>query len=152
MMSKQKTAKEMVSYLFFSILTTLVSWVTYTVCMVLLQSMPHTETAVLIANCVSWMIAVSFSFTVNKLIVFRSRERSFKTVLRELGVFVSTRVATGLFEIVFVPFIVWIGWDVPLFGIDGLLSKCLVTPIVIFLNYLCGKFLVFRNKQEEAVS
>ena len=133
-------------------LTTLVSWVTYTGCMVLLGGRLHRETAVLISNCVSWAIAVAFSFTVNKTIVFRSRERSLKTVVRELGVFVSTRIATGLFEIVFVPLIVWIGWDVPLFGIDGLLSKCLVTPIVILLNYLCGKFLVFHKGKEEAAS
>ncbi len=143
-MSKRKTAKEMLHYLFWSIMTTLVSWVTYTVCMMLIGDVSHTETAVLIANIVSWVVAVSFSFTVNKLVVFGSKERSLQTVLRELGVFFSTRVATGCIEIVLVPFIVWIGWDIPLFGIDGLLSKCLITPLVILLNYLCGKFLVFR--------
>ncbi|MBQ9964764.1 MAG: GtrA family protein [Clostridia bacterium] len=148
-MSKRKTAKEMLWYLFFSALTTLVSWVTYTACMVLFQNAMHTETAVLIANGISWAVAVAFSFTVNKCLVFRSCERSAKAVLRELGVFVSTRIATGLFEIVFVPLIVWLGWDVPLFGIDGLLSKCLVTPIVILLNYLCGKFLVFGTKRQK---
>ncbi len=144
-MSKRKTVKEMVHYLFWSIMTTLVSWVTYTVCMVLLGRLPQTETAVLIANIVSWIVAVTFSFTVNKLLVFGSKERRFRTVLRELGVFFSTRLATGLIEILLVPFTVWIGWDVPLFGIDGLLSKCLVTPLVILLNYLCGKFLVFHT-------
>jgi hypothetical protein len=51
--------------------------------------------------------------------------------------------------IVLVPLIVWLGWDVPLFGIDGLLSNVLVTPLVIFLNYLCGKFLVFRKRAKE---
>ena len=139
----------MARYLFFSILTTLVSWATYTVCMMMFRNVPQTETAVLVANIVSWIVAVTFAFVVNKWLVFYSRERSFKTVVKELGMFFSTRVATGLFEIVFVPFIVWIGWDIPLFGIDGLLSKCLVTPIIISLNYVCGKFLVFRTKTEK---
>jgi putative flippase GtrA len=130
-------------------MTTLVSWATYTVCMLLFGKQLQTEMAVLIAKIVSWVVAVSFSFTVNKLIVFGSKGRSLKTMLWELGTFFSTRVATGLVEIVLVPLIVWLGWDVPLFGIDGLLSNVLVTPLVIFLNYLCGKFLVFRKRTKE---
>ena len=52
----------------------------------------------------------------------------------------------GLLEIVLVPVLVWTGLDIPLFGIDGMLCKMIVTPIVILLNYTCGKWLVFRKK------
>ena len=149
MTMKQNTGTQALHYLFWSIMTTAVSWVTYTVCELLQGELLAEEWTTLIANTVSWLVAVTFSFTVNKWLVFKSRGKTVRQVLGELLTFFSTRLAVGLLEIVLVPLIVWAGWDVPLFGVDGLLSKCLVTPIVIALNYLCGRFLVFREKKEE---
>ena len=67
-------------------------------------------------------------------------------VLPEMAKFYSTRLLVGLLEIVLVPVLVWVGLDIPLFGIDGMQCKIIVTPIVILLNYSCGKWLVFRKK------
>ena len=82
-------------------------------------------------------------------LVFKSRACTVRRVARELLAFFSTRLAVGLLEIVLVPLVVLIGWDIPLFGVDGLLSKCLVTPVIIALNYVCGRFVVFRENKEE---
>ena len=135
-------------------MTTAVSWATYTVCMLLLGDRLAGEWSTLISGVVSWIVAVTFSFVVNKWLVFHSESRAWRVLLKEAATFYSTRLLVGTLEIALPPVVVALGWDVPLFGVEGLLSKCLVTPVLILLNFLCGKFLVFRNAQakEEAES
>jgi putative flippase GtrA len=145
-MSKGKHVVQAAHYLFWSLMTTAVSWGTYTLCELLQGEVLSAKWTTLIAGVISWIVAVSFSFTVNKWLVFKSQERTARCVIRELITFFSTRLAVGLLEIVLVPLLVWIGWDVPLFGVDGLLLKCLMTPLMIALNYVCGRFLVFRTE------
>ena len=148
-MTKTDNLKQAAHYLFWSLMTTAVSWITYTACELWQGDGLSAQWTTLIAGAVSWIVAVSFSFTVNKWLVFKSRACTVRRVARELLAFFSTRRAVGLLEIVLVPLVVLIGWDIPLFGVDGLLSKCLVTPVIIALNYVCGRFVVFRENKEE---
>ena len=74
-MSCKRTLRQAGSYLFYSVLTTLVNWLAYSGCMRLLQSIDvsHQTGMVFLANTLSWLAAVTFAFFVNKLRVFRSR-------------------------------------------------------------------------------
>lgn len=150
---KSKT-KEIIMYLIFGVLTTLVSWGTY-----VLFANPL-GLGVFVSNLLSWICAVIFAFFTNKLWVFDSKSFEAKTFLKEAATFVASRGITGVFEIVFVPLISKIGFDnlfYPLFksaGItlkvlytDGIYSKIAVAVIVVILNYVFSKLFVFKRKE-----
>ena len=140
-------AKEGVSYLFWCIMTTAVSWLTYSLFACLFALIIESvEVVVLIANVLSWVCAVTFSFAANKVLVFKSKSWSPKVLLPELLKFYSTRMAVGLIEIILVPVLVSVGLNQTLFGVEGMVSKIIVTPIIILLNYTLGKFFVFKKK------
>jgi uncharacterized membrane protein YfhO/putative flippase GtrA len=135
------THKEVISYLFWGVMTTLVSWISYSIFVTLMQS-------VSIANVLSWICAVLFAFVTNKLWVFQSKEWAFRIMIPEFLKFVTARLATGVMEIVGVPLLVYLGLDQKIAGIEGMAAKVLVSIVVIILNYVLSKLLVFRNKQE----
>ena len=141
--------KEGISYAFWCIMTTLVSWASYTAYAYLFGRIDRlTPTVVaLIANILSWVTAVTFSFVANKIRVFESKSWKPKVVIPEILKFYSTRAAVGFVETGLATLMVLIKLDRPLFGVDGLISKMIVTPIIIIMNYLCGKFFVFRKKK-----
>ena len=64
---------------------------------------------------------------------------------REAGLFLSARIVTGLFEIVLVPLLVVLGMDQKIGGIEGALSKVVVSIAVVILNYICSKLVIFKN-------
>ncbi len=131
--------KEVVSYIFWAMMTTFVSWSSYTL-------YEKTGLSVTVSNILSWITAVTFSFVANKIRVFESKSWKPVIVLPEITKFFSTRLAIGVVEWVAVPLVVYLGVNERLLGTDGLLSKIVVTPMIILLNYLCGKFIVFKKK------
>lgn len=149
-----KKQKEVLLYVLFGILTTVVSWVTYALFV-------HLGFGVTISNILSWVLAVAFAFVTNKLWVFSSPNWRFSVLLREAGTFLSARIITGILEIVCVPLLIATGFDnwmlnlVHGMGIqfaaletEGIFSKMLVTVVVIILNYFFSKFLVFVKKEK----
>lgn len=121
---------QLISYLFWCIMTTAVSWITYSIFVNALEfTNINSLTAISISNVLSWICAVTFSFVANKKLVFRSKSWKLAVVLPELLKFFSTRLAVGLLEIVLVPVAVSLGLNQPLFGVDGMLSKVIVILI-----------------------
>ncbi|HPZ00152.1 MAG TPA: GtrA family protein [Clostridiales bacterium] len=157
--------KEILLYLVFGGLTTLVSWGSYALFERLLNStgINHAETlfsrfdlnaAVTIANLLSWICAVAFAYITNKLWVFESKSWAPKIVWREIITFVTARLATGVLEWVGVPFLVKVGLKQTIFGVEGAWAKILVSVLVVILNYIFSKLIIFRKekknpKQEE---
>ena len=101
--------REVLSYLFFGVLTTVVSLVTFWLPGRLFSAVGypgvlhyilHTEKnfAYVESNVISWICAVAFAFVTNKLFVFASKARDKKTVLRELSSFVGGRLTTLLVD------------------------------------------------------
>jgi putative flippase GtrA len=130
--------KEIISYLFWGVMTTVVSWGTYSLFVTVVQS-------VSVANILSWICAVVFAFITNKLWVFQSKEWALRTIIPELLKFVTARLATGLLEIVGVPLLVYMGLNQKIAGIEGMVAKVSVSVIVMVLNYVLSKLLVFSN-------
>ena len=129
-----KKHEEVISYLFFGGLTTLVNYIVYLPCYNLL----HLSGAV--SNAVAWVAAVAFAYLTNKPFVFRSNDWSAKTVIPELSKFVGCRVGSGLAESVILLIAVdMLGWN-------GNLWKLLTNVLVVILNYIGSKLLVFKNK------
>lgn len=125
---------EVLTYLLFGVLTTAVNYLVYLPCYNLL----HLSAGV--SNIIAWVIAVAFAFVTNKPFVFKSHDWSAKTVLPELAKFVSCRIASGVLEtaILFVTVDIWL-WD-------GNWIKVVTSILVVILNYVGSKLLVFRKK------
>ena len=121
-------------YLVFGILTTAVNYLVYLPCYNLL----HLSSSV--SNVIAWAAAVVFAYVTNKPFVFRSHDWSAKTVIPELTRFVGTRLGSGGLETL----ILFAFVDV--MGMHGNLWKLLTSVLVVILNYLGSKLLVFRRK------
>ena len=125
---------DILAYLIFGVLTTVVNYLVYLPCYNLL-GLPA-----VVSNVIAWVVAVAFAYVTNKPFVFRSHDWSAKTVVPELTKFVGTRVASGGMESA----IIWIAVD--LLGGNGNLWKLVTSVLVVVLNYIGSKLVVFRNK------
>lgn len=140
------TVLEMVRYLFWGVMTTVVSWLSYAVFAwlgALVFGGSETLT-VFFANCLSWVLAVLFAFVTNKRWVFHSRSWKLEIVLPELGKFVAARIITGVMEIAAVPMLVWLGLNQTVLGIQGMVAKAVVSIGVVLLNYVFSKRFIFK--------
>ncbi len=133
--------REIVNYLFFGGLTTLVSWVTYAL------GVGALKMGVTPANVFSWVCAVSFAFVTNKLWVFQSKSWAWPGWLKEAGSFVAGRLFSGAVELGGLPLLMRLGLDQPLFGVEGFAAKVVISIVVIILNYIISKLFVFRKKK-----
>ena len=129
-----KKYESVLSYLFFGVLTTAVNYVIYLPCYNLWGMSAS------LSNVIAWAGAVAFAYLTNKPFVFNSRDWSMKTVLPELAKFVGCRVGSGLMEtaIIFV--------SVDCLAWNGNVMKLLTSVLVVVLNYIASKLLVFTKK------
>lgn len=97
------------------------------------------------ANAVGWCGAVLFAFFTNKYFVFQTGHRGSHTFWREFAEFIGARLLSLGIEVIGVDALVRCGFDRPLLGVTGGAAKILVTIIVILVNYLFSKFLIFRT-------
>lgn len=132
--------EEIILYLFWGVMTTVVSWGSYAI------FARYADFPVLFANAMSWLFATLFAFFTNKFFVFKSRSMRLKLVLRELTLFVSTRLGTGAFELAAVPLLVWIGMDQTVLGVKGALAKIVASFTVVIMNYVFSKKMIFTRK------
>lgn len=124
---------DIVSYLFFGVLTTLVDFLIYFPCFNLLGM------SALSSNALAWVAAVIFAFVTNKPFVFGSHDWSRKTVIPEAMKFIGSRLGSFLVqELILFVTVDWI-------GCNGNVMKLLVSVLVIILNYVASKLLVFRK-------
>ena len=120
-------------YLFFGVLTTVVNYIVYLPCYNLL----HLSAAV--SNAIAWVAAVAFAYLTNKPFVFKSYDWSAKTVVPELTKFVGSRIASGALETV----IIFVTVDLLLW--DGNIMKLVTSVLVVVMNYVASKLLVFKK-------
>ena len=125
--------KEIISYLIFGILTTLVNIVVYTVCNDLLQIQ------YLISNAIAWIFSVLFAYITNRKYVFESKNSS---MMNELVKFIGARLSTGIMDMI----LMWLFVDILCF--NSMMSKIVVNVIVIVLNYVLSKIFVFHKEEE----
>lgn len=128
---------EVLVYLFFGGLTTVVNYLIYLPC----YNWLSVSSAV--SNMIAWGVAVAFAYLTNKPFVFRSHDWSMKTVLPELTKFVACRVGSGVLETAILLVTVdWIHWN-------GNIMKLVTSVLVVVLNYVGSKLLVFRKEKDE---
>lgn len=93
----------------------------------------------LLANAVSVITAILFSYVVNKRYVFKTRARSRLRLLREFGLFVSVRLSAALLNMlglfVMVSFI----------SMNPTWAKILVETIIASTSYLISRKVIFKK-------
>lgn len=124
---------DILSYLFFGGLTTLVNFLVYFPCY---NYLGLSATA---SNVIAWAVAVAFAYLTNKPFVFRSHDWSWKTVGPELAKFVGCRIGSGLLETAA------IFLTVDILGWNGNIMKVILAVVVVILNYVASKLLVFKK-------
>ncbi|MDE5985084.1 MAG: GtrA family protein [Eubacterium sp.] len=151
-----KKYKEIITYIIFGVLTTVVSWGSYTVFVEMLSM------KVFVGNLLSWVCAIVFAYITNKLWVFESKSWKPSVIGKEIVTFVASRGVTGVIEIVCVPLLAKTGFDNLFYGIleklnisisilftDGIYSKIFLSVVVVILNYFFSKFIIFKKKTKE---
>ncbi len=134
-----KKYKELISYLIFGALTTVVSLVVYYLSVFTFLS-PNNAFELQIANIISWIAGVCFAYFTNRKYVFESKE---KNKLKESGKFVLARVVTLIMDMA----IMWIGVTL-LHGNDKVI-KLISQIIIIVSNYIFSKIFVFKKKENK---
>ncbi len=127
--------KEIILYVFFGALCTVVSIGSFAWCDVVMRMDP------LIANIISWILAVTFAYVTNSLWVFDAKPDGIREVLRQAAEFYGGRLLTlAMEEVILLIFINGLG--LPSIGV-----KIAAQFIVLIANYVISKWIVFREKK-----
>lgn len=135
--------KEIIIYIAFGVGTTLVNWVIYILLQLIFKY--NNNFALTIYNGIAWLVAVTFAFFTNKIYVFRSKTFKIRVVLKEAIGFFLSRIATGVFDIFLPLLLINLGLSGAFMSIEGFWAKGISSIVVIILNYIFSKFLVFKK-------
>ena len=129
--------KSIILYCIFGGLTTLTDFIVYLTC----TRIFHLDEQ--IATWSAWFFAVLFAFFTNRKWVFNADKTSKRGFLYQLVSFFGSRVASGLLNsaMIFIFF--------TKLGINDIVVKIFTSVIVIILNYILSKLIVFRKKKTE---
>lgn len=122
-------------YIFFGGLTTLVNLLTFFVTVTLLHMNRE------VGNVISVVAAILFAYFTNSRFVFESRADSFKGRFNEFVKFVGARISTMVIEVGGVWFFAEI------IHMNDFVAKIIIQFVVLALNYVFSKFLVFTKKK-----
>ncbi len=127
--------REVIMYLVFGVLTTAVNYISY-----LLLAPFFVKTV--IPTIIAWILSVIFAYVTNRIFVFCSKAKG-KEIIREIVAFFGARIFSGVLDVI----VMWLFADTLCF--NDKLIKILSNVIVIVLNYIAGKWFVFRKKDEK---
>lgn len=132
-----KRYKEIILYLVIGGLTTLLNIVAYWVC-----ATPLSINTVA-SNIIAWVVSVLFAYFTNKLFVFESKSFAPRIFFKELFLFILARVGTGALD----TGIMYLFVDVLCLSDYEIWIKIGSNVLVIILNYVLSKLIVFRKKK-----
>lgn len=153
--------REIVTYIIFGVLTTAVNLVTFYIFKQIFVSIGWdgvfnkllgsagwdkalellgSGTDYLDATVIAWTVAVVFAFVTNKLIVFESKSWKPAVAGKEFLVFIGARLFSLIVELVMM-FVM-----VTLLSFNEFIAKLIVQVVVVILNYVFSKLLIFKNK------
>ena len=137
MIELYKKYKEIINYLIFGVLTTVVSLATYYICVFTFLN-PENPVELQIANIISWIFAVIFAYVTNRKYVFESKE---KNKVKEAIKFVGSRVFTLILDMG----VMWLG--VTILGFSDKIMKMVSQVLIIIGNYIISKLFVFKKEK-----
>lgn len=132
---KKVCTKEVILYIVFGILTTLVNLGSFYILNELLKWNEN------VSNFIAIVLAVLFAYVTNKDLVFHSEAKNLKAKLYEFFKFILGRSFTMILE--FVGGLILFNFPIP-----KLITKTGLTVIVIILNFFISKFFAFKSNKE----
>lgn len=140
--------REIVSYVFWGVMTTVVNYVVY---FLLTDGL---QVYYLTSNIIAWAVSVLFAYFVNKLFVFQSRTWAWRVALRELWQMVASRVfSLGVETGILWFFVDMLHWGDAVLQLPGGISvrggtivKLGANVVVVVVNYVLSKFIIFKEK------
>jgi putative flippase GtrA len=134
MCAQWRKYREVLLYLIFGVLTTVVNYVAYVL---------FTRAAALplvAANLLAWVLAVAFAYATNRRWVFESKTKG-AAALAEAGAFVAARIFSGVVDTVCM--VLMVEW----LHVHDMIATILVNVLVIAINYVLSKLIIFRKKK-----
>ena len=130
--------KEIINYVFFGGCTFVVNFISYFIFADLFKIDE------VVSNMIAWVISVLFAYITNKIFVFESKTETLKNTLKEMASFFLARIVSGIL------------CDVGTFAlmirvlhINDVISKVVTQVMVVIMNYLFSKLIVFRKSKEK---
>lgn len=131
-----KKYEEIIRYLIIGVLTTVVSLLTYYLLSYTVLN-PKVTLQLQITNIISWIASVTFAYFTNRKYVFKVQEQK---NLKEASKFYVSRLTTLVLDMLLMQiFVIKLKFN------DKII-KLIVQVIIIVLNYILSKFLVFKSK------
>ena len=128
-----KKYKEIILYLIFGVLTTVINVVVYALCTRTLSL------DIYLSNVIAWILAVLFAYFTNRRYVFSSSAKTIKQKVREVISFYSCRLLTFGVDMLLMFAMI------DLLKINDMVSKLSVNIIIIILNYILSKLVIFKK-------
>lgn len=135
--------KEIINYLIFGVLTTVVSLATkYLLLFTILDASNAIQLQIAVVT--SWVTACLFAYITNRKWVFESKS---KEILKEMAKFFASRLATlGMEMLIMFVFVTALGLNSDMWVVVW----TLVSQVVIIIgNYILSKLVVFKDKKEK---
>ncbi len=129
--------KEIINYVIFGALTTAVDWVTYYVLTRLIGLGDD------FSNVLSQIASIIFAFITNKLYVFEDKDNSLTKIISQFIKFFSVRLVTLILNST----LFYVMTDI--LAINDFISKFVIAIVIIILNYVFSKLIVFSKKKSE---
>lgn len=133
-----KKYEELINYLIIGILTTVVSLATYYLLTLTILD-ANNKVYLQIANIISWLASVTFAYFTNRKYVFKVKNKS---NIKECLNFYISRISTLLIDMI----IMYI--FVSILKFDNKIVKLIAQVVIIILNYILSKFIVFKSSKE----
>ena len=126
--------KEKILYLFFGVLTTLISLLTYYILTFTILNVEN-SLELQIANIISWITGILFAYFTNREYVFNSNNKDFKEFIK----FFLSRIFTLLLDmLIMYVFVTKLKYN-------NIIIKLISQVVVIVTNYILSKLIVFKK-------
>ena len=145
---------EVISYLVFGVLTTVVSFLSFGIANKIAGA--DYETKILftlgtfdfkwlyLSNAISWVCAVTFAYITNRSFVFENKAHTAGGIVKEVLSFFAARIISFLLfeELLFAVLLI------PLKHVSGgsWITKIIISVLVVIFNYIAGKLVIFRKR------
>ena len=129
--------KELINYLIFGVLTTVVSLGTYYLLVFTILD-ANNPIELQIANIISWITCVIFAYITNKKYVFAPTNKS---LIREILEFYASRIASLFIDMGFMFLFVSV------LKFNDTVIKMIGQVVIITINYILSKLIVFKKEK-----
>lgn len=128
--------RELILYVFFGGLTTLVNWGSYWLLADVL-GLPY-----LVSTAAAQILSILFAYVTNRIWVFESKVTGLGGIALEMGKFFGARAASFFLDLG----LMYVGVD--LLGINDKWMKLASNVIIIIVNFFLSKLFVFHKGRE----